>query len=290
MKGKLYRFVAAAGALLAAPAGAQDAGTVQVLVHGVHDKGQVVYRYQVRNGSASAIDYLRLGLREPGKALPGHPWKQNPFLTQVPAAVPPEQCVAFQSMTCEVAVFQSPTLAEPDAVLVMRGAELQAPAASGFSAPELIKAGAQSTVAEVRVPARAEGYLKVPAIVGLFDMRPVDDRGRPVRELQVKLTRADTTPPAFTGSAASEKQGALLDVRVNLQVKDDMDPQPEVQLVSVTANQPLQARDVQASVGGDARRLQLRTARGRVYTVTYRAIDASENAAQLAIEVPAEPR
>jgi len=79
-------------------------------------------------------------------------------------------------------------------------------------------------------------------------------------------------------------------VRVNLQVKDDMDPQPEVQLVSVTANQPLQARDVQASVGGDARRLQLRTARGRVYTVTYRAIDASENAAQLAIEVPAEPR
>jgi hypothetical protein len=282
-------FAALAAALLTAGfACAQEPPGVRVLVDAVHERGAVVYRYQIENESESAIDYLRLGSVEPGKELPATPWKQNPLLSDVPSPVPREQCFAFKSMTCEVAVFQTFAMAEPRALLVMRGAELHAVHASGFSAPELIKSRTASTVALVRVPGRAAGYLTVPAAVGLYDRQPNDEQGRPMRELAVALTKTDTTPPAMTGSAAVERAGAMMEVRVNLQVKDEVDPEPEVLLVSVTANQPMQARDVQA--GGDMRRMLLRAVKGRVYTLTYRAVDASENANQVAIEVAADPK
>ncbi|MBC5765688.1 hypothetical protein [Ramlibacter albus] len=268
-------------------AAAQEPPGVRVLVSAVHQKGDVVYSYQIENESDSAIDYLRLGSLEPGKELPATPWKANPLLSDIPSPVPKEQCYAFKSMTCEVAVFQTFAMTEPRALLVMRGAELHAVHASGFSAPELIKARTASTVALVRVPGGAAGYLTVPAAVGLYDRQPNDEQGRPVRELQVALTKADTTPPVLTGAAAVEKQGPMLEVRVNLQVKDDVDPEPEVQLVSVTANQPLLPRDVQS---GDMRRMLLRPVKGRVYQLTYKAIDASQNAAQLVIPVSGEPK
>lgn len=277
----------AAGFLTAGFAFAQEPPAVRVLVSAVHDKGAVVYRYQIENESESAIDYLRLGSNEPGKELPATPWKQNPLLSDVPSPVPKEQCYAFKSMTCEVAVFQTYAMAEPRAMLVMRGAELHAVHSAGFSAPELIKSRTASTVAMVRVPGRAAGYLTVPAAVGLYDRQPLDEQGRPLRELQLALTKADTAPPVLTGGADVGKQGAMLEVRVNLQVKDNLDPEPELQLVSVTANQPLQPRDVQA---GDLRRMMLRAVKGRVYQLTYRAIDASENSAQLVIPVVAEPK
>ena len=60
-----------------------------------------------------------------------------------------------------------------------------------------------------------------------------------------------------------------------------------VKLVSVTANQPLLPRDVATA---DARRMQLRIVKGRVYNLTYRAIDASDNTSQLVLQVQSDPK
>jgi hypothetical protein len=80
-------------------------------------------------------------------------------------------------------------------------------------------------------------------------------------------------------------------------VKDDYDPQPEVRLESITANEVLDKDDIKdAQLGTDDRSFKLRPERGRrndeqektdriakqlgrIYTVTYSATDASGNKA-----------
>lgn len=49
------------GAALSQPLG------VQVSVYGIHYGGQVVYRYQVNNGSASPIGAVTIGSRRPAR-------------------------------------------------------------------------------------------------------------------------------------------------------------------------------------------------------------------------------
>ena len=80
----------------------------------------------------------------------------------------------------------------------------------------------------------------------------------------------------------------MLNVQVDLRVADDYDPSPEVMLVSVTANEPLHPHDVQAAAGTDARTLKLKRNKGRVYYLTYRATDGSENSSSVVLTVPGE--
>jgi hypothetical protein len=76
----------------------------------------------------------------------------------------------------------------------------------------------------------------------------------------------------------------LVPVTATITVTDDYDPEPEIQLVSITANEDLDisdAKDVQP--GTDDRQFQLKAKRagtnmaGRIYTVTYSATDGSGN-------------
>jgi hypothetical protein len=69
-------------------------------------------------------------------------------------------------------------------------------------------------------------------------------------------------------------------------VKDDYDPQPEIKLESITANEPMNKDDIQdAQIGTDDRQFKLKAERdgknktGRIYTVTYSATDATGNKA-----------
>ncbi|MDO8311719.1 MAG: hypothetical protein Q7T25_07250, partial [Sideroxyarcus sp.] len=67
-------------------------------------------------------------------------------------------------------------------------------------------------------------------------------------------------------------------------VKDDYDPQPEISLESITANEVLETGDIRdASLGTDDRQFSLKAESeskvGRIYTVTYSATDGSGNKA-----------
>lgn len=104
----------------------------------------------------------------------------------------------------------------------------------------------------------------------------------------------DTTPPALSLSVSPNvlwpPDHRLVEVSAAIQVSDAGDARPRVELLSITSNEPDNGlgdgdtgRDVQqASVGTDDRAFALRAERsgrstGRVYTVTYRAADASGN-------------
>ena len=47
---------------------------IKINAWGIHQGGQIVYRYQIENNSASTIYQADLGLNSPGKELPGKPW------------------------------------------------------------------------------------------------------------------------------------------------------------------------------------------------------------------------
>ena len=109
-----------------------------------------------------------------------------------------------------------------------------------------------------------------------------------IEEVWGAIELADTTPPALTVSISPNilwpASGKLVPVTATITVKDDYDPQPEIQLVSIMANEALDisdAKDVQP--GTDDRQFQLRAKRagtnqaGRIYTVTYSATDGSGN-------------
>lgn len=98
----------------------------------------------------------------------------------------------------------------------------------------------------------------------------------------------DTTPPILNVTLSPTKlwpaNEKLLPITATILVRDDYDPQPEIKLVSITANVILKrddAKDVQP--GTDDRNFMLKAERdgkikaGRIYTVTYSATDGSGN-------------
>lgn len=100
----------------------------------------------------------------------------------------------------------------------------------------------------------------------------------------------DTTPPSLSGSASPRvlwpPNQKLVPIAATITVTDDYDPQPEIRLESITANEALGAADVaDAAFGTDDRQFKLAAKRdggnkaGRTYTITYSATDASGNKA-----------
>lgn len=262
---------------------------IQIHVHGVHFGGQVVYKYQIRNNSSSSIDAVTLGVPSPGKELPAFPWSANRSLSDVPSEVPLSQCKPLNNMSCSVGTIQFDYMSSPKAVIQMQGLELtQTPLPAQFLKAELIRPHTTSSFAEVYVSRPEPGYLSASGAVRLFDNHPKDSTGRPIIEFEVPFTKIDTAPPLITGSATATKHGGMLDVRVTLQVSDNFDSSPSVVLTSVRANEPLHPRDVVASIATDARFLQLKRSKGRLYYLTYSATDGSENRSTVVITVPGE--
>jgi triacylglycerol esterase/lipase EstA (alpha/beta hydrolase family) len=112
----------------------------------------------------------------------------------------------------------------------------------------------------------------------------------------------DNTPPVLQLSADPSQlwppNHRMVPVKVNVDVKDDQDPQPVVTLVAVQSNEADDglgdgdtANDIQdAAIGADDRDLSLRAERsgtgtGRVYTLTYQARDAAGNVATQSVTV-----
>jgi hypothetical protein len=96
------------------------------------------------------------------------------------------------------------------------------------------------------------------------------------------MEKLDTIPPtlsvALNPATLWPPDHKLVAVTADITVKDDYDPAPEVQLVSITANEALDRDDVrEAKPGTDSRKFLLRAERGIVYTVTYAATDGSGN-------------
>lgn len=117
------------------------------------------------------------------------------------------------------------------------------------------------------------------------------------------LEPLDTTPPSLTVSLSPTTiwppNGKLAPITATLTVKDDYDPAPEIQLISIMSNEGMDIGDVKdAQPGTDDRSFSLAAKRagnnmtGRIYTVTYSATDGSGNkaTASATVTVPHDQR
>jgi hypothetical protein len=125
-------------------------------------------------------------------------------------------------------------------------------------------------------------------LIGHFTVR-FNDNEKPATYTG-SIVPIDTTPPTLsltlTPATLWPPNDKLVPVTATITVKDDYDPEPEIKLESITANELLDAHDIQdAQFVTDDRSFSLAAKRagnnmaGRIYTVTYSATDASGNKA-----------
>jgi probable HAF family extracellular repeat protein len=136
-------------------------------------------------------------------------------------------------------------------------------------------------------------------IVGIS--QSADGVGRAVRWTQAR----DTTPPELTVSVSPSElwppNHKYVIVKTTLAATDDTDSSPAIELVSVTSNEPDNAPgDADGNTTNDIvtiddhtfdlRAERDETGSGRIYTITYRALDASGNSTTRSVTVTVPAR
>lgn len=277
---------------------------IKINAWGVHYGGQIVYHYQIENNSASTIYQVSLGLNSPGKELPGKPWSLNPNYSDISIPLDAAYCKPLVGMNCRIAVIQFDYMPEPKAIIDMEGVENDlTPPPKVFSGAEDIRPGTLSSVAELTVPFayQSSGYLTASGSVSLLDSNTKNPDGTIITEVEIPFTKVDVTPPTLIVTLSPNilrQHEKLVPITATITAKDDYDPQPEIKLESITANEVWEAEDIRASIGMDTRNFQLRAERkdrsltGRIYTVIYSATDASGNKAiaSATVTVPHDER
>ena len=130
----------------------------------------------------------------------------------------------------------------------------------------------------------------------------VDDGNGGTSADTVTITVADTSPPALSVTLSPSSlwppNHKLVEITATVTTADACDSSPAITLISVTSNEPDNglgdgdtANDIQgAAIGADNRSFFLRAERqgrglGRLYTITYRATDASGNLTETTAQV-----
>jgi hypothetical protein len=116
------------------------------------------------------------------------------------------------------------------------------------------------------------------------------------------VTVRDTIPPTITAAASPSAlwppNHKMWNVNATAVARDSCDPSPAVTLFSAASNEPNDGDDIQgAAIGAPDFHLQLRAERdgggtGRVYALTYKATDRSDNGstASALVNVPHDMR
>ena len=291
------------------------AADVRVLVYGEHAGADVVYHYTLVNNGAGKMMEFAVGVKEidPGyDAAYGTLSRLPTGTTFVPD--PDPDFSAFERVLYNPASVTSPV--QPAGWSVRLGGNRESEFhAIGWKAPQPVYRGpvnvtgadAGQTLSgfSVRVPATGPGSLEK-YITGDFFARfwlGESWLSKKVQHIFAPLEKQDTLPPTLSVSVSpatlwppNEK---LIPITVTLTAKDDYDPQPEIKLESITANEPLEKEDIKdAQIGTDDRQFKLKAERegknkaGRIYTVTYSATDASGNktTATATVVVPHDER
>ena len=129
-----------------------------------------------------------------------------------------------------------------------------------------------------------------------------DNAGNPAAQVSRTVNVVDTTSPVLVVSVTPEVlepvNGKLRDVTVQLSAVDTIDPDVTIELVSVVSSEPddgigdrATVDDIQGADMGTADTLILLRAEragngdGRVYTLTYRAVDDAGNETLVSVDV-----
>ncbi|MBU0620993.1 MAG: DUF5011 domain-containing protein [Gammaproteobacteria bacterium] len=139
-------------------------------------------------------------------------------------------------------------------------------------------------------------------LTGNFKVKTWDSQNNDIQNYWGKLEIEDTTPPSLSLTLSPNelrKNKKHVPITATIAVKDDHDPQPEINLVSITCNETIEEGDIKVGkLFTDIRQFELKADHdgkshaGRIYTVTYIAIDGSGNQtmATATVSVPHDRR
>ena len=289
----------AGGVLAQTPALATSAG-VRIQAYGIHYGGNIVYHYKVVNSGAKTVigfvignefdavenysfpQLLRLPLgwsygergetgREiilvPGSTSQPHGWQSEVYGQQDSGLYYLEW--NSYSSSRSVAVQPRQTMAGFTATVPLVDKKLSLPMVTGqpvYTGPD-------------------ENYIKGSFRATIDDVQNINSSSE---DVWGTIEPIDTTPPSVSVTLSPTKlwpaNEKFIPITATITVKDDYDPQPEIKLVSITANETLTLEDAKGvKPGTDNRQFMLRAKRegknkaGRIYTVTYSATDGSGN-------------
>ena len=285
---------------------------VRVLVYGEHSGTDIVYHYTLVNNGAGKMMEFAGGVKEndPGYEV------ADMTLTRLPTGTTWRTDPESQFPEMDLPVPNPASVTSPAGWSVSIGGyrALEVTAIS-WKAPQPVYRGpvnvtgadAGQTLSgfSVRVPATGPGSLEK-YLTGDFMARfwlGESWLGKTVQHIFAPIEKQDTLPPTLSVSVSPATlwppNDKLIPITVTLTVKDDYDPQPEIKLESITANEPMNKDDIQdAQIGTDDRQFKLKAERegknktGRIYTVTYSATDGTGNkaTASATVVVPHDER
>lgn len=299
----LFR-IAAIFSLLAGMAGMAQAQTpapaagIRVLVYGIHYGGNIVYNYKVINNGDTPFNNFTIG-----SEFDGTDNSESPQLVRLPlgwtygeTGETGTEILLAPVSTSQPANWTSQVYGQQETANYYL--EWDVPRGDGSND---IQPGQSIAGFSVTVPL-TDNKLSLPMVTGKFLFTGPDEmyiKGgfkvgfgpeKQFQEVWGELEREDTTPPTLSVSLSPATlwppNDKLVPITATITVTDDYDPAPEIQLVSITANEVLDindAKDVQP--GTDDRQFQLKAKRagtnltGRIYIVTYSATDGSGNKA-----------
>ena len=321
--------VLATGIFLLPPAQATD---IRVLVYGEHAGTDIIYHYTIVNNGTGRMQSITIGSVNAGRSVPQAGLPPGVYrdigtvrafgqLTRLPTGTTfgphpdpdlshiewPVLDPASITLPAVPAGWKAELWGRRDGIVYGLNLAAPEPRIQGNVNVTVSGADAGQTLSgfSVRVPAAAPGsaepyYLasfKAEIWLGTNWFERIGEQSFGVIEKQ------DTLPPTLSVSVSpatlwppNEK---LIPITVTLTVKDDYDPQPEIKLESITANEPLDKDDIKdAKIGTDDRQFKLKAERegknktGRIYTVTYSATDGTGNkaTATATVTVPHDER
>ncbi len=251
---------------------AAQAQPVVVKTYGLHYGGNIIYQYKVSNNDSRNVVGIAIGLDTDDQG-------SNQPATREQGELNFVMPIGLDSLDQELnpASVSGPTGWTAEMIQIEHaGRYLQ------WRRPRLpllpLQPG-QTINFSVTVPKYFEAYL-----TGHFSASyPIGNGSRYYNGVMEKL---DITPPNLTVTLSPNvlrSNEKLVPITATIAVKDDYDPQPEIKLESITANEVWEPGDIRALIGTDDRSFALKAERegksktGRIYTVIYSATDASGN-------------
>lgn len=296
----LFRIAATSTLLLGCNAGVQaQTPAVRMQVYGIHQGNDIIYNYTLINNSAETLQHFVIGSTYNTKK-----GDEYPQLQRLPSGWSYGETGETGT---EIILATGSTRQPPNWSANLYGQEgtgyyylewETAPDGQGSAiAPGQSLAGFSVTVPLYDPHRSPRDYYNAAQVVGeqddiyltgSFKVSYWDFNKNALQNIWGPLEIADKTPPTLTVELSPAKlwppNEKMAPITATITVKDDYDPQPEINLVSITANEPLDKDDIKAGkLFTDIRQFQLKAERegknkaGRIYTVTYIAIDGSGN-------------